>query len=202
MRARDPVLVPGSMSTVTVGPAPGQVIVALAVAIFPGAALALGICAAAGIDDLDNEGFAVFVGVVAILTALFWLGCRVRFTADELVVRRMWRRRRIPWLAVAHCEFFKESGPAGESNDSGALEWLSVRLRDGRRVGLLPILGGLSEHGAASTPLGRRTERLMATALGELHARGVTIGGASLADLAAVRALWARTAGPQLDRAA
>ena len=64
----------------------------------------------------------------------------------------MWRRRRIPWTAVAHLEIFKERGPAGESNNSGALEWLGVRLRDGRRVGLLPILGGLSGH--ASTPLG------------------------------------------------
>jgi hypothetical protein len=50
----------------TVGPAPGQVIVALTVAIFPGAAIAIGICVAAGIRDLDNAGFAVFVGVVAV----------------------------------------------------------------------------------------------------------------------------------------
>jgi hypothetical protein len=182
-----------STGTVTVEPAPGQAIVALAVAIVPGAAIAFGICAAAGIDDLENEGFAVYLGVVTVLTVLLWLGCRVRFTPDELVVRRMWHRRRIPWPAVASCEFFTESGPAGESNDGGALEWLSVRLRDGRRVGLLPILGGLSDHGAASTPLGRRTERLVATALAELHARGVTSGGVSLADLPAVRALWART---------
>ena len=75
-------------------------LVALAVAIFPGAAVAIGICVAAGIRDLDNAGFAVFVGV----------------------------------------------------------------------------------HAAASTPIGRRTERLMATALAELHARGRTSDGGSRAD--------------------
>ena len=181
---------------VTVGPAPGQAIVALAVAIFPGAAIAFGLCAALGIQDLDNEGFAVYVGVLAALTLALWLGCRVRFTPDELIVRRMWWPRRIPWAAVAGCEFSKEAAPAGESNQSGALEWLSVRTRDGRRVGLLPILGGLIEPGGASTPLGRRTERLMATALAELHARGVTIGGASLADLSAARSLWERAGTP------
>jgi hypothetical protein len=182
------------MTATTVGPAPGQAIAALAVAIFPGAAIAFGICAAAGIDDLANEGFAVYIGVVAALTAALWLGCRVRFTPDELVVRRMWLPRRIPWGDVERCEFWEEPGPVGEGNDGTGLQWLRVHTRDGRDVRLLPILGGVGERGP-STPIGRHTERLMATALAELHARGVTNGGVPLAELPAVRALWARTGG-------
>jgi hypothetical protein len=183
---------------VTIGPVPGQALLPLGLAVLPGGAIAFAICRAAGIDDLGNEGFAIYVGVVAALTLLLWLGCRVRFERDELVVRRMWIRRRIPWSAVVACEFVAEPGPAGESNDDGALDWLSVRRSDrtGRAVGLLPILG-FGEHGRAHTLVGRRTERLVARALAELHARGVPIVSEHrkipLTAAPAVRALWRRT---------
>jgi hypothetical protein len=183
----------GGEGTVSVGPVPGQVTVALAAAILPAGAIALGICAVAGIHDLNDRGVLIYVGVLTALSLLLWLGCRARFGPDDLVVWRWWLRRRILWTAVTGCEFFTERAPVGESGSSGSLQWLGLRLRDGRRVGLLPILGGLLTPGSASTPIGRRTERLMATALAQLHTHGVTgPGGSSLEDLSAVQALWQR----------
>lgn len=175
------------------GPVPGQVTVALALALLPAMIVGLGICTAAGVQDLDDTGMLIYVAALAACTGLLWLGCRVRFGPDGLVVWRWWLRRRIPWTAVAHCEFYAERAPVGESSGAGRLEWLGLRLRDGRRVGLLPIMGGLLAPGHAGTAIGRRTERMMATALSQLHARGVTSeGGVALADLSTVTALWAR----------
>lgn len=170
----------------------------LAVALVPGVLIALGICAAADIRDLDNAGFAVYVCTLTAVTVLLWLGSGVRFTADAVVVQRMWLlRRRIPWSDVSRCEFIPEAAPASESNSAGGLVWLSLHLRDGKSVGLVPIHGGPLSGGRASTPLGRRTERLVAIALAQLHLRGVkiwdgTTGLVSLADVPAVRYQWAR----------
>jgi hypothetical protein len=181
MRGRD---------SVTVGAPPGLLTVALALALVPGLFIAVAICAAAGIRDLDNAGFAVYLGSVTVVTIVLLLGCRVRFAGDGILVRRFWWPRRVAWPDVAHAEFYDERAAIGEDS---AQEWLAVRLTDGRRVGLLPIFGGLRSDVTARTRVGRRTERLMATALTQLHEHGVPgEGGVDLAELPAVRRLWAR----------